>query len=311
MNIKSLNFLPDNGPRQVYFTPSYYCNSDCIMCGVAKWKREQKQGFPIEKAKLLIDNMKLCEEDAVELSGGEPTVYKGFKELVEYIKHNYGSRVVVLSHGRSLKNKKFVESIANCGIDRFVIPLFSHLSDVHDQITQVKGSFEETVSGFRALEEFNIPFSLKFITMKPNFQHALKTYEFKNQNFPNARFIISGYQLMGEAITNDNEVSIMHSQAGPEIEKVLEQAENNGEVVPVFMFPMCHIDPSFWKFYGVGVWHEEVVAPDAENINLSSELNYEEKHPKCTDCLVSQKCVWAWKKYTQRFGSNELKPYAS
>lgn len=301
-------FLPKSGPRQIYFTPGYACNSDCIMCGVAKWKRDTRAGFSLAEAKRLIDAMALGPEDAVEFSGGEPTIYRGFAELVEYTKREYGARVVVLSHGRSLKSRKFVKTIADRGIDRFVIPLFSDDPATHDYITQVPGSFEETVEGFRNLEEFGIPFSFKFIAMEPNYRDALATYRFKTEHFPKARFIISGYQLMGEAITNQTEVSVRHSLVGPEIEKVLDASEARGEVVPVFMFPMCHLDPSFWTSYGVGVWHEEVVAPDATSINLSTELNYEEKHSVCQTCVMSQKCVWAWKMYVQKFGADELRP---
>ena len=77
------------GPRQFYFTPGYACNSDCIMCGVAKWKRDSKQQFTLDEAKALIDAMALLSDDVLEFSGGEPTIYKGFCELVRYAKETY------------------------------------------------------------------------------------------------------------------------------------------------------------------------------------------------------------------------------
>jgi MoaA/NifB/PqqE/SkfB family radical SAM enzyme len=307
--MSQINFLPENGPRQFYFTPGYSCNSNCVMCGVAKWKRDSRIGFSFNEAKKLIDSMNLREIDAIEFSGGEPTIYPGFADLVSYTKEKYSPRVVILSHGRTLKNHKFVKSIVNTGIDRFIIPLFSSDPDTHDGITQVPGSFAETIEGFKNLEHFEIPYSIKFIAMQPNYKHALKTYKFKREFFKKARFIISGYQLMGEAVSNVETVSVSHLLVGPEIEKVLLEADYEGEVVPVFMFPMCHIDPSFWNHYGVGVWHEEVVAPDAAKINLSTELNYEDKHEKCKSCVMKSKCVWAWKMYVERYGSEELIPY--
>lgn len=279
------------------------------MCGVAKWKRDAREGFSLDECKSMLNSMRLRPGDAVEFSGGEPTIYKNFSELVRYTKETFGARVVVLSHGRTLKSKRFVESIVNSGIDRFVIPLFSDDPEIHDKITQVPGSFRETTQGFRNLADCGIDFSVKFIAMKPNYKHALGTYRYKLEHHPKARFIVSGYQLMGEAIANSTVVGLRHSLVGPEIHKVLELAEQQGEIVPVFMFPMCHLDPSFWHHYGVGVWHEEVLAPDSRKINLSTELNYEDKHPTCKTCIVQEKCVWAWRRYVQEFGAEDLIPF--
>jgi len=309
LDIEHLTPIRTVGARQLYFTPTYACNSDCIMCGVAKWKRDSRQSFSLAKCRQLIDDMKLEPGDVLEFSGGEPTIYKGFGEIAEYAKSTYDANVVVLSHGRSLKSEKFVRSLVGRGIDRFIIPLFSDDPELHDYITQAPGSFEQTCAGFENLEAYGFDYTIKFIAMRPNHTHALRTYRLKQKRFAKARFIISGYQLMGEAITNAEDVSVAHSKVKPSIAAVLAEATAAGETVPVFMFPMCLVDPLYWQSYGIGVWREEVVAPDQLKISESTALNYEEKPPKCADCALQYRCTWAWRKYVERFGDDELQPY--
>lgn len=309
LDIDELTPVRTTGARQLYFTPTYACNSDCIMCGVAKWKRDSRQAFTMERCRHLIDEMNLQPRDVLEFSGGEPTIYKGFGEIARYAKGTYNANVVVLSHGRSLKSEKFVKSLVGSGIDRFIIPLFSDDPKLHDYITQAPGSFEQTCAGFENLEAYGFDYTIKFIAMRPNHSHALRTYRLKSERFRKARFIISGYQLMGEAITNAEDVSVAHSKVKPSVAEVLAAAAEVGETVPVFMFPMCLVDPVYWPSYGIGVWREEVVAPDQLQITESTSLNYEEKPAKCENCALKYRCTWAWRKYLEWFGDEELQPY--
>src|SRR6185295_3138888 len=122
-------------PRQFYFTPTYSCNSDCLMCGVAKEKRDRGDSFELDHAKKLVDRMELGASDILEFSGGEPTIYRGFRDLIRYAKERYNPRIFVLSHGRTLANAPFVASLKGIGIERFTIPIFSFSESTHDYIT--------------------------------------------------------------------------------------------------------------------------------------------------------------------------------
>ena len=164
------------------------------------------------------------------------------------------------------------------------------------------------MTGFHNLETTGVPYSVKFIAMKPNYMDALATYRLIRNSFPSARFIVSGYQLMGEAVTNTADVAERHSRVGAHIEEVLDEARDDGNFIPVFMFPMCQVDPMYWDVFGVGVWREEVIAPDSTEISHSTELNYEQKPEPCTECKLQFRCTWAWRNYVAEFGTDELSP---
>lgn len=295
-------------PNLFYFTPSYYCTSDCLMCGVDKKKRDERWGYSVEEALGEIDKMGLNPGDILEISGGEPTAYKHLDTVSKYARERWGARVLVLSHGRHLKSKLLTERFASANIERFVVPIFSHVDATHDHLTQVAGSLQETLQGLDNLREFKIPFSIKFIPMLSNYRDIVPTFELCHARYPDAKFVVSGYQMMGEAFTNRDLTSPKHSDVGPEVEKMLELAEQYGADVALAFLPMCLIDPSFWHYYRSGYSGETVVAPDQKIVNISTDRNYEDKPADCGQCAVRNRCQWAWYAYTQVFGTAELTP---
>jgi len=293
---------------QFYFTPSYKCDNDCIMCGVQKRKRLTAAHFSFDECKSLIDKMCLTSNDILEFSGGEPTIYKDFVELIKYAKGQYNPVIIVLSNGKRLGNRSFFSSVHDIGIDRFIIPVFSTMPHLHDSTTQLIGSFDQTRQGLLNLEHSDIPYSIKFIAMKHNYKDMLNVYKMKLEIYPSANYIISGFQLMGEAVANKEIVAVRHSMVAPYIEETIDLALDKDDFVPIFMFPMCLLDPWYWQYYGVGVFQEEVVAPDQTDVQLNSKLNYEEKPEKCNKCILSKRCTWAWKNYLAEFGDDEINP---
>jgi MoaA/NifB/PqqE/SkfB family radical SAM enzyme len=188
-----------DGMRQFYFTPSYQCDNDCAMCGVRKKKRLAAAHFSLDECKSLIDKMNLTTNDILELSGGEPIIYKNFIEVIKYAKEQYNPTIIVLSNGKRLSDQSFFDSIRNIGIDRFIIPLFSTTTHVHDTITQAAGSFSQTCQGLGKLEQAKIPYSIKFIAMKPNYQDISSVYRMKLERYPSADYIIKWVSTYGRS----------------------------------------------------------------------------------------------------------------
>jgi hypothetical protein len=294
--------------RVFYFTPSYYCSSDCLMCGVAKQKRDERWGYTFEEACREIEKMNLRPNDILEISGGEPTAYKPLGDICKFAIQSFGARVLVLSHGRHLKSKRLATHLVNSGITRFVIPLFSTEPATHDFLTQVAGSWDETVLGLKNLDQLGMAVTVKFIPMKPNYHHMVDVYRFCRDNFPRNKLVISGYQMMGEAFSNDALVSPRHSEVAPHIETTLALAAESATDVNVAFVPLCGLDPIFWKQYRFGFSQEEVYTPDRSNVLDANQRNYVDLPAPCARCAVQTRCQWAWFAYVQRFGTDELKP---
>jgi len=82
LKIKS-GFFPV--PRMAVIYPTYVCNFKCPHCMYGEMKFS-KQNYPLEKLKVLIDELSwLGVKAVVACGGGEPTMYPYFKEMVEHI----------------------------------------------------------------------------------------------------------------------------------------------------------------------------------------------------------------------------------
>jgi radical SAM protein with 4Fe4S-binding SPASM domain len=86
------------------------------------------------------------------LIGGEPTLYPEIEEIISF-GANLGLKMVIVSNGRKLKNKKFTKSLFAAGLDRAVISLEGASKEIHNSITN-RESFNDTSKGIEVCAEF-------------------------------------------------------------------------------------------------------------------------------------------------------------
>ena len=100
------------------------------------------------------------------LSGGEPMLHKNFFDFLRKCKE-YDFSVNVLSNLTLLNDEIIKEMKANhlLGVQ---VSLYSMDSNIHDEITQMKGSFEKTKNAILKLIENDIPLQISCPIMKQN-----------------------------------------------------------------------------------------------------------------------------------------------
>ncbi len=296
-------------PRQFFFTPTYACDEDCLMCGVPRATRLEAEKMSSTQWMAEIDRMSLRPSDILTLSGGEPTRSRDFGAIIRYARSRFDCKVWVLSNGRRLRDEQFVSTLEDAGITKFVIPIFSHQAEVHDRITQRAHSFRDTWQGLHNLARHGIRFQIKFIATRLNHADALATYRMCKHEFPEARFIFSGLTMFGEAVTNAGQVSARYSDVAESLDMLLAEADARDDLVPVFIYPLCLIDPLFWRHYNVALFEEVVVAPDRRDAADGTTLSEGPKPQACNGCVARRRCVFGWKpSYHALYGDGEFKP---
>lgn len=297
--------------REFYIVPTYKCNSDCPMCGVLKEKRESGWSYTLPQLRAQIDLNCPTQNDTIIISGGEPTIYKDTVPFIQYINETYGSKVVVFTNGRAFKSEKIIKQYQTLKIDYLLIPVFSHIPETHDLLTGAKGSFRDTTQGLSRLNQSGIPFRIKTVAMKANYQDMPELTDFLLANYPNARsFGFHGMHLQGDAPLNKNVVFVKHSDSLPFVESAAYKVLEQGLELILSAFPLCHLDPVLWKSYtGVNTSDEDqVIAPDKKQINATNYANYSRMPGKCGTCILRKNCAWPWKMYVDLVGENELRP---
>lgn len=127
------------------------CMNTCVFCpGIAR-EEDFNSKFKrlINEANYFIEN----NYDSIEISGGDPGEFSAIAEIVYYLKKNGIKNVQLSTHGRTLKNKDFVNRLASAGLNYCKIPLYGSTQEPHNKTVQVKDSlgnaFQDSIQGIK------------------------------------------------------------------------------------------------------------------------------------------------------------------
>lgn len=146
--------------RVFYSNITYGCNSNCVFCyshntihnGISYKEISAEQLFIYWK----LNN--ISKKDRVIINGGEPLLHSEIQKILNFLLC-VGCEVLIYTNGRLLNKlnlSKFNENF------RFIIPIHGD-SFLHDYITKVLGSYDETIAGLNCLKNSQCKVDIKVI----------------------------------------------------------------------------------------------------------------------------------------------------
>ncbi len=293
--------------KKIYCVFSYECNNNCLHCAVDSEKNRSKiiTNQNIDK---FIDSLKNEGDFELEISGGEPTCKKEFLYYIEKIVQKYPkTRYIVLSNGRNFSNKWLAEKLAELNPFSVLIPLHADTAEIHDQISQASGSFEETLQGIENLYECGVRVGLKTVIHKINYKRMPQLIELVSRRFPNCPGItINGLDMQGKALENEKLVGIRIRETIHYIEAAIDAAKNSGIRITAYSIPPCLMREKYRKY--IGLKHRSNVITKTPNSNmLKMKLMYGTVE-KCKECIYYKTCTGTWYSYFDHYGTDEIKP---
>jgi MoaA/NifB/PqqE/SkfB family radical SAM enzyme len=143
-----------------YVYIGYRCNNNCIFCSEADEHMKSLKPKSTEQIKKEISKTRNY-YNFINFMGREPTLREDFIELLKITKKLNFEQVGFTTNGRLLAYKDFTQKVLEAGVNQIVISLNGATSETHDNQTQVKGSFFQTIKGIRNVIELkNRKFSL-------------------------------------------------------------------------------------------------------------------------------------------------------
>lgn len=144
-------------PESITLFLTHRCNLHCRMCGqwgregVTKKRSDEYIGteFTTDELKSLIDNVAVSRPN-VTLFGGEPLLYSGCIEIIEYIKQKK-MHCLMITNGFLLRDK--AELIAESGLDELNVSLDGG-EELHDKIRGMRGLFARIMKGLKRINYF-------------------------------------------------------------------------------------------------------------------------------------------------------------
>jgi len=164
-----------SAPLRMDLALTFRCQNDCMHC-YAGGPHETPE-LDTQKWKLVIDRLYDIGVFIVTFTGGEPTLREDLPELLIYAQKK-GMVAGLITNGRRLKDEAYVEVLEKSGLDFAQITLESHKPEIHDKMTNSKGSWVETVAGIRNAVRSEIFVSTNTTLSKQNADTFLTTVDF-------------------------------------------------------------------------------------------------------------------------------------
>lgn len=154
------------------------CNNNCVHCYINKPETDIRSihgELSFAQWTHIIDEA--CDMGALWIlfSGGEPLLREDFSDLYIYAKKK-GMLVAVFTNG-SLISPYHVKLFKSYPPRSLEISVYGVTQNVHRRVTRAD-LFDKTMSGIDLLKHGSIPFTLKIVAMKSNFNEITQIVEF-------------------------------------------------------------------------------------------------------------------------------------
>lgn len=133
-------------PYRMDLAVTYRCNNNCAHCYNARARNYPE--LSTQQWKQVLDRLWELGIPHIVFTGGEPTLRQDLPELIAYAEQK-GQITGINTNGRRISDPAYLQTLIDAGLDHVQITLESHLPEVHDEMVQAKGAWQQTVAGVK------------------------------------------------------------------------------------------------------------------------------------------------------------------
>ncbi|NIA14976.1 MAG: radical SAM protein [Nitrospiraceae bacterium] len=230
------------------------CNLRCYFCyfasRIADSKHPEHAFMALEKAKQICHTLRhTYGNTAIDIQGGEPTIYPQILELVSYCR-DIGLYPTLITNGLALIKPGVVEGYRDAGVRDFLVSLHG-IGDIHDQVVGVRGAYDKIIAAIGRMRETGVPLRFNCTMSKPVIpvlpEIARKAIEYGAYGVNYIAFNPFGDQESG---TRTHENVAKYSEIKPILAEAIDMLEEAGIETNVRYLPLCMAEPRHRKnFY--------------------------------------------------------------
>jgi pyruvate-formate lyase-activating enzyme len=124
------------------------CNSHCLFCLDMDTPRNVYLSEEDVKAEILRGRTEMNAWKII-LSGGEASLHPLFPEFIRYAREVGYGRIQTVTNGWRYADRDFYEKCVEAGLQEMTFSLHGHTEELHNRLTQHKGSFKRIVQAIR------------------------------------------------------------------------------------------------------------------------------------------------------------------
>lgn len=293
----------------------YACNNKCVHCVIVDQRKKANDirgnaNRTTEESKSEILDSANNGFTSIVLTGGEPTIRKDFEELLQYAK-SLGLNISVQTNGRRFCDLEFAKRVVPY-VENVVIAVHGPSAAVHDKVTLVDGSFDETIEGIKNLVFLNAKVAIKMVLSTINAHSIVDTVKlmeelraiYMNIAFPHAceellykyEELVPYYKDLREEVESSIDY-IKEKNLNVEFETILPCALNRKDGLKYF---------SDFKYYKMDT---ELKQLDTDTIEWNKiRKTIKRKTSRCNECIYNSICEGYWMEYISIRGDKEFSP---
>lgn len=288
-----MNFVIETGTK---------CNNNCIFCSVAGIKKE----LSTVKIINIINNLKKKRVKKIQFCGGEPSIRKDLKNLINYSKKLDFKTIGITTNARIFCYENKALEIIKAGCNYFAVSIHGHNSKIHNACTRTPNSFEQSIKGLKNLLKYknkNIHIKINLLLNSINIKFIEEIIFWINETFKNLDLItLINMQPIGNASKNKSLIFKL-----TEFKNNINNAIKKSKIpIQIFDIPLCILED---KNYGIkkGGYILSSKGNSIKNFNTSMD-SYIKKLNICRFCDLNKECSGVWKEYIKKFGDKEFVP---
>ncbi|NBH16798.1 radical SAM protein [Clostridiaceae bacterium] len=292
----------------------YSCNNKCKHCVIDDSKDkliEQRKNIDLttEECMEQIDAALKKGIDHIVLTGGEVTIRKDFPELIKKCT-DHDLAITIQTNGRNLGDERIINAVKDVIKIRFVIALHGKEAEVHDSITQVLGSFEQTCNGVKAMCNLGKLVILKVVISKINAPDLSGIVELAASLGVN--YICFAFPHgQGAARKNFGEVMPTYSYLKPYLDQLIRIGKKNCINIEFEAIPFCIIPQAMQLVGELKYFDGDTICTQVKEDTFQWDevrKSIKSKGENCAKCDMNEFCEGPWCEYVDTFGTDELKP---
>jgi len=226
---------------------TYRCNLSCRFCyaGCTCTKAQhtasdEKSAGDIKRLLEIIRND--AQVPSVSFTGGEPTLRNDLEELISFARRDLGMRVNLITNGTLISESR-AEALKEAGLNSAQVSIEAPVEDVHEGLTQVKGSFAKTVAAVERLKQCDITVHTNTTINRVNFDYMSRMPAFVKR-LGLERFSMNMVIPSGSSKSEHTEVNLRYSEIPGLIAQIQREAKAHGvEFMWYSPTPICIFNP--------------------------------------------------------------------
>ncbi|MGX8796759.1 radical SAM protein [Fusibacter sp. JL298sf-3] len=311
---------------KLFLEVNNYCELKCRFCIADNNHLYNATNLEYDFVKELMEKYKDEKHKAAFITGGEPLLHPRINEIISLLKSG-GYYIYITTNGLHFANPDFLVDILMRGVDRIAIPIYGSEARFHDEMTGVKGSFDQLMTALDNLfyikrkYKLNTLIELRLLMSRFTCQDNVSIVNLVSKKYPDVDYLaLSGLQLSSQTTNYESMIELSLTEAESYLRKTIDAIWNSNIKSMVTGIPICIMGEKYEKLYGydklndtkekMSMFPHLSVGPymrDFKETRFRKESS-KQKSPLCNLCKYFKVCDGLQGRYVERYGFEDLKP---